>query len=131
MFVAFTSADGSMSVKTAAALAVICKLATESPTVECAIGGMRHLDGFLLLPTRQGLHLASPSPQQQQSQQPTTPPSPQETEDSMLGKHPRDEPSDTNDSDTSGAGATLLITITPARQVRFIFILLHLAAHEI
>ena len=94
MFVAFTSADGSTAVKTAAALAVICKLATErlwpvTSTDGVPHGGMRHLDGFLLLPTHQGLHPASPSPQQQQAQQPPTPPSPQETEDSLLGKHPR------------------------------------------
>ena len=136
MFVAFTSADGSTAVKTAVALAVICKLATErlwpvTSTVGVPHGGMRHLDGFLLLPTHQGLHPVSPSPQQQQAQQPPTPPSPQETEDSMLGKHPRDKPSDTNDSDTSGAGATLLTTITPARQVRLITIFLHVTAHEI
>ena len=61
-------------------------------------------------------------PSQQKSQQPPTPPAPQETEDSMLGKHPRDDLSDTNDSDTSGAGATLLTTTTPARQVRLIYI---------
>ena len=40
----------------------------------------------------------------------------------MLGKHPRDDLSDTNDSDTSGAGVTLLTTITPARQVRLVYI---------
>ena len=136
MFVAFTSADGSTAVKTAAVLAVICKLATERlwpvmSTDGVPHGGMRHIDGFLLLPTHQGLHPASPSPQQQQAQQPPTPPSPQETEDSMLGKHPRDELSDTNDSDTSGAGATLLITIMPARQVRLISIFLYVTAHEI
>ena len=136
MFAAFKSADGSTAVKTAAALAVICKLATErlwpaTSTDGVPHGGMRHLDGFLLLPTRQGIHPASPSPQQQQSQQPPTPPSPQKTDDSMLGKHPRDESSDTNDSDTSGAGATLLTTITPARQVRLISIFLHVAAHGI
>ena len=69
-------------------------------------------------------------PSAAKSQQPPTPPAPQETEDSMLGKHPRDDLSDTNDSDTSGAGATLLTTITPARQVRLIYIF-HVAAHEI
>ena len=127
MFAAFTSADGSTTVKTAAALAVICKLAMErlwpaTPTDGVPHGGMRQLDGLLLLPIRQGIHPASPSPQQQQSQQPPTPPAPPETEDSMLGKHPRDDPSDTNDSGTSGAGATLLTTITPARQVRLISI---------
>ena len=125
MFAAFASADGSTAVKTAAAVAVICKLATERlwPATSDGVphGGMRKLDGFLLLPIRQR-HPAPPSPQQQKSQQPPTPPAPQETEDSMLGKHPRDDLSDTNDSDTSGAGATLLTTITPARQVRLIYI---------
>ena len=135
MFAALTSADGSTVVKTAASLAVICKLATERlwPATSAdgvPRGGMRHLDGLLLLPARQGLHPASPGPQQQ-SQHPPTPPPPQDTEDSMLGKRPRDEPTDTNDSDTSGAGATLLTTITPARQVRLISIFLHVAAHEI
>ena len=136
MFAAFTSADGSTAVKTAAALAVICKLATErlwpvTSTDGVPHGGMRHLYGFLLLPTRQGLHPASPSPQQQLSQHSSTPPSPRETEDSMLGKYPRDEPSDTNDSYTSRAGATMLTTITSARQVKWISIFLHVAAHEI
>ena len=132
MFAAFASADGSTAVKTAAALAVICKLATErlwpaTSTDGVPHDGMRKLDGFLLLPIRQRIHPASPSPQQQKSQQPPTPPAPQETEDSMLVKHPRDDLSDTNDS---GAGATLLTTITPARQVRLIYIF-HVAAHEI
>ena len=127
MFAAFTSADGSTAVKTAAALVVICKLATErlwpaTSTDGVPHGGMRQLDGLLLLPIRQGIHLASPSPQQQRFQQPPTPAAPQETEDAMLGKHPRDDPSDRNGSDTSGAGATLLTTITPARQVRLISI---------
>ena len=127
MFAAFTSADGSTAVKTAAALAVICKLATEclwpaTSTDGVPHGGMRKLDGFLLLPIRQKIHPASTSPQQQKSQQPPTPPAPQETEDSMLGKHPRDDLSDTNDSDTSGTVATLLTTITPARQVRLVYI---------
>ena len=135
MFAAFTSADGSTAVKTAAALAVICKLATERlwPATSAdgvPHGGMRHLDGLLLLPALQGIHPASPGPQQQ-SQHPPTPPPPQETRDSMLGKRLRDEPTDTNDSDTSGAGATLLTTITPTRQVRLISIFLHVAAHEI
>ena len=58
MFAAFTSADGSTAVKTAAALAVICKLATERlwPATSAdgvPHGGMRHLDGLLLLPARQ------------------------------------------------------------------------------
>ena len=127
MFAAFANADGSTAVKTAAALAVICKLATErlwpaTSTDGVPHGGMRKLDGLLLLPIPQRIHPASPSPQQQKSQQPPTPPAPQETEDSMLGKHPRDDLSDTNDSGTSGAGATLLTTITPARQVRLIYI---------
>ena len=96
MFAAFASADGSTAVKTAAALAVICKLATErlwpaTSTDGVPHGGMRKLDGFLLLPIRQRIHPASPSPQQQKSQQPPTPPAPQKTEDSMLGKHPRDD----------------------------------------
>ena len=136
MFAAFTSADGSTAVKTAAALAVICKLATERlwPATSAdgvPHGGMRHLDGLLLLPAHQGLHPASPGPQQQSQDLPTPPP-PQETEDSMLGKRPHDESTDTNDSDTSGAGVTLLTTITPARQVRLIFyIFLRVAAHEI
>ena len=125
MFAAFASADGSTAVKTAAAVAVICKLATERlwPATSDGVphGGMRKLDDFLLLPIRKR-HPAPPSPQQQKSQQPPTPPASQETEDSMLGKHPRDDLSDTNDSDTSGAGATLLTTITPARQVRLIYI---------
>ena len=133
MFAAFTSEDGSTAVKTAAALAVICKLATERlwPATSAdgvPHGGMRHLDGLLLLPALQGIHPASPGPQQQ-SQHPPTPPPPQR--DSMLGKRLRDEPTDTNDSDTSGAGATLLTTITPTRQVRLISIFLHVAAHEI
>ena len=127
MFAAFASADRSTAVKMAAALAVICKLATErlwpaTSTDGVPHGGMRKLDGLLLLPIRQRIHPASPSPQQQKSQQPPTPPAPQETEDSMLGKHPRDDLSDTNDSDTSGAGTTLLTIITPARQVRLIYI---------
>ena len=135
MFAAFTSADGSSAVKRVAALVVTCKLATErlwpaTSTDGVPHGGMRHLDGLLLLPARQGPHPASPGPQQQ-SHHPPTPPPPQETEDSMLGKRPRDEPSDTNDSDTSGAGATLLTTITPACQVRLISIFFHVAAHEI
>ena len=126
MFAAITSADGSTAVKTAAALAVICKLATERLWPATSADGvphgrMRHLKGFLLLPARQGLHPALPGPQQR-SQHPPTPPPPQEIEDSMLGKRPRDEPTDTNDSDTSRAGATLLTTITPARQVRLISI---------
>ena len=135
MFAAFTSADGSSAVKRAAALVVICKLATErlwpvTSTDGVPHGGMRHLDGLRLLPARQGPHPAPPGPQQQ-SQHPPTPPPPQETEDSMLGKRLRDEPSDTNGSDTNGAGATLLTTITPTRQVRLISIFLHVAAHEI
>ena len=135
MFAAFTSADGSAAVKTAAALAVICKLATErlwpAPSADGAPhGGMRHLDVLLLLPARQGPHPASPGPQEQ-SQHPPTPPPPQETEDSTLGKRPRDEPTDTTDSDTSGAGATLHTTITPARQVRLsLYNFLHVAAHK-
>ena len=134
MFAAFTSADCSTAVKTAAALAVICKVATarlwSATSADGAPhGGMRHVDGLLLLSARQGPHPASPGPQQQ-SQHPPIPPPPQETEDSMLGKRPRDESTNTNDSDTSGAGATLLTTI--ARQVRVIFyIFLHVAAHEI
>ena len=136
LFAALTSADGSSAVKRAAALVVICKLATErlwpaTSTDGVPHGGMRHLDGLLLLPARQGLHPTSPGLQQQSQYPPIPPPPPQETEDSMLGKRPRDEPSDTNDSDTSGAGAALLITITPARQVRLISIFLHVAAHEI
>ena len=135
MFAAFTRVDGSTPVKTAAALAVICKLATErlwpaTSTDGVPHGGMRHFNGFLLLPARQGLQPAPPGPQQQ-SQHPPTPPPPQETEDTMLGKRPRDEPSDTNNSDTSGVGATLLTTIMPARQVRLISIFLHVAAHKI
>ena len=148
MFAAFASADGSTAVKTAAAVAVICKLVTERlwPATSDGVphGGMRKLDGFLLLPIRKR-HPAPPSPhqqkaqqppthspQQQKYQQPPTPPASQETEDSMLGKHPRDDLSDTNDSDTSGAGATLLTTITPARQVRLTYIYnFHVAAQEI
>ena len=136
MFAGYTSVDGSPAVKTAAALAVICKLATErlrpAKLADGAPhGGMRHLDGLLLLPARQGPHPASPDPQQQ-SQHPPTPPPPQETENSTLGKRPCDEPTDTNDSDTSGAGATLLTTITPARQVRLgFYIFLHVVTHEI
>ena len=88
-FAAFANADGSTAVKTAAALAVICKLAAErlwpaTSTDGVPHGGMRYLDGLLLLPTRQGLHPASIGPQQQ-SQHPPTPPPPQETEDGMLG----------------------------------------------
>ena len=63
MFAAFTSADGSTAVKTAEALAVICKLAAErlwpaTSTDGVPHSGMRQLDGFLLLPTRQGIHPA-------------------------------------------------------------------------
>jgi hypothetical protein len=48
----------------------------------------------------------------------------------MLGKHQRDDLSDTNDSDRSGAGSTLLTTISPARQVRLdLYIFLDAAAH--
>ena len=70
MFAAFTSADGSTAVKTAAALAVICKLATERlwPTMSAdgaPHGGMGHLDGLILLPAGQGPYPASPGPQQQ------------------------------------------------------------------
>ena len=136
MFAAFTSsADGSTAVKTAAALAVMGKLATEHLWPATSADGvphgrMRHLDGLLLLSDRQGLHPASPGPRQQ-SQHPPTPPPPQEIEDSMLGNRERDKPTDTNDSETSGAGTTLFTTITPARQVRLISVFLHAAAHEI
>ncbi|CAM9630296.1 unnamed protein product [Ascophyllum nodosum] len=93
MFAAFTSADGSTAVKTAAALAVICKLATErlwpATSAEGAPhGGMRQLDGLILLPAHQGPRPASPGPQQQSQHPPTLPPA-QETEDSTLGKRPR------------------------------------------
>ena len=84
---------------------------------------MRHLEGLILLPARLGPPPASPTPQLK-SQHPSTPSSPQEIEehgDSTFGKRPRDEPTDTNTGDTSGAGATLLTTITPARQVRLNF----------
>ena len=133
MFAAFTNADGITAVKTAAALAVICKLATERlwPATSAdgdSHGGMRHLDGLILLLTRQEPPPVLTGPQQQ-SQHPSTPPPPQEIEDSTLGKRPRDEPTATNDGDTSGAGATLLTTITPARQLRLSFyVLLHVAS---
>ena len=128
MFANFTSADCSTAVKTSAALAVICKLATERlwPAMSAnraTHGGMRHLNGLILLPARQGPPPASPT-SQHQSQHPSAPSSPQEIEehgDSTLGKRPRDEPTDTNTGDTSGAGATLLTTITPKRQVRSSF----------
>jgi hypothetical protein len=137
MFAAFTSAEGNTAAKTAAALAVTCKLAAErlwpeTSTAGVPHGGMRKLDGFLLLPMRQGTQMAPSSPPQGKPQEPPTLPAPEETEDSMLGKHQRDDLSDTNDSDRSGAGATLLTTITPARQVRLdLYIFLHAAAHEI
>ena len=64
MFAAFASADGSTAVKTAAAVAVICKLATERlwPATSDGVphGGMRKLDGFLLLPIRKR-HPAHPA----------------------------------------------------------------------
>ena len=76
MFAVFTSVNGSTAVKTAAALAVICKLAMEClwPATSAdgvPHGGRRHLDGLLLLPARQGLHPASPGPQQQSQHPPT------------------------------------------------------------
>ena len=112
MFDAFTSADGSTAVKTAVALAVICKLATERlwPATSAdgaPHGGMRHLDGLILLPARQGPPPASPGPQQQ-SHHPFTPPPPQEIEGSTLGKRPRDEPTDTNAGDTAEMGQPCL-----------------------
>ena len=125
IFAAFTSADSSTAVKTATALAAIFKLATERlwPATSAhgvPHDGMRNLDGLILLPARQGPRPASPTPQHQ-PQHPSTPSSPQDIEDSTLGKRPRDEPTDTNTGDTSGAGATLLTTIPPARQVRLSF----------
>ena len=131
MFAAFTRADGSTVVKTAAALTVICKLVTERLWTAMSAdgaphGGMRHLDGFILLPARQGPHPASLDLQQQSQHPPTSPP-PQETEDSTLGKRSRNEPTDTNDGDKSGAGAALLTTTTPAREIRLNFyIFLHM-----
>ena len=121
MSAAFTSADGSIAVKTTAALAVICKLATERlwPATSAdgaSHGGMCHLEGLILLPTLRGPPPALPTPQHQ-SQHPSTPP-PQEIGehgDDTLGKYTCDEPADMNTGVTSGAGATLLITITPAR----------------
>ena len=125
MFAAFTSPDGSPAVNTATALAVICKLATErlwpATSADGAHhGGKRHLGGLIILPACQGPPPASPAPQQQ-SQYPFTTSPPQETEDSTLGKRPRDEPTDSNAGVTSGAGATLLTTITPTHQVRLSF----------
>ena len=130
MFVAFTSVDGGIAVKTTAALSVIGKLATErlwpaSSADGASHGGMCHLEGLILLPALRGPPLALPT-LQHQSQHPSTPP-PQEIGehgDGTLGKHPCDEPADMNTGDTSGAGTTLLITITPARQeVEFLYLL--------
>ena len=138
MFAAFTNADSSTAAKTAAALAVICKLATKCRWPATSADGaphreMGHLEGLILLSNRQGPPPASPTPQHQ-SQHPSTP-LPQEIREhggKTLGKHPRDKPTDTNTGDTSGAGATLLTTITPARQVRLSFcICFAWRAHEI
>ena len=66
MFASFTNANGSTAVKTAAALAVICKRATE-PLWPATLaggaphGGMRHLEGLILLPAYHG-HLRPHSP---------------------------------------------------------------------
>ena len=127
MFAAFTSADSNTAVKTAVGLAVICKLVTERlwPVTSAdgaPYGGMHHLERLILLPAPQGPPSATSTPRHQ-SQQPSTPP-PQEIGehgDGTLGRHPRDEPTDTNTDDTSGAGATLLTMITPARQVGLSF----------
>ena len=124
MFAGFTSTDDSTVVQTAGGLAVICKLATKRlwPATSAdgaPHGGMRHLEGLIFLVSRQGAPPASPT-LQHQSQQLSTPP-PQEMRehgDRTLGKHPCNEPTDTNTGDTSGDGAALLTTTTPARQVR-------------
>ena len=96
-------------------------------------GGMRYLEDLILLPSPKEAPPASPTPPHQ-SQQPSTPP-PQEIRqhgDGTLGKHPRNEPTDTNTGDTSEAGGTLLTTITPARQVRLsFFVCFAWRAHEI
>ena len=66
VFAAFTSADGSTVVETAAVLAVICKLATERlwPATSAdgaPHGGMHHLEGLILLPAPQGPPPAPPT----------------------------------------------------------------------
>ena len=89
MFAAFTSAEGSTAAKPAAALAVICKLATEhlwpaTSADEAPHGGIRHLEGLILLPAPQRPPPASSTPQHQ-SQQPSTPP-PQEIGDTETAR---------------------------------------------
>ena len=68
MFAAFTSVGGSTAVKPAAVLGAIGKLAMERlwPAMSAdgaPHGGMRHLEGLILLVSPQGLPPASPTPQ--------------------------------------------------------------------